>query len=422
MPGSLTANQWREDLRYLADALEREHQDPYHTLSPRAFRSAVPALDGRIPFLAGHEVVVALARLLAGVGDGHTALRLTGVRGFHRFPLDIYMYSDGLFVRSVAREWAEIAGARLLSIGGIPACEAYEAVRAVVSRDNELVVRAQAPELLSVPEVLHACGVIPTPHGAAYELGLHDGARVVLQLEPVQELPPDMVDARGQAQRPTPHWLQRPGENWYEYLPGSGTLYVAYNRVRDSDTERLAYFFDRVFEFVTSQAVQRLVLDIRSNGGGNMALSQPLVHHLIRCDRVNRWGGLYAIIGRGVFSAAMNLAVDLERHTRVLFVGEPTGGSPNHHGENVEIILPNSGLRATVASLWWQASHPLDDRPWIAPDIPARLGSADYASNRDPALEAILSHEPLPGGYEEYPNRLLRQLRRDDLLLPPGSV
>jgi hypothetical protein len=59
-------------------------------------------------------------------------------------------------------------------------------------------------------------------------------------------------------------------------------------------------------------------------------------------------------------------------------------------------MLPHSGLCRTASALWWQYSDPRDDRPWIAPDIPAALWSEDYAANRDPAVEAILRYVPGP--------------------------
>ncbi len=212
--------------------------------------------------------------------------------------------------------------------------------------------------------------------------------------------------------------MRSPDHNWWTYLPETHSLYVQYNRVRDGADERLATFFDAVFAAIEREPVQRFILDIRQNGGGNMALNQPLVHHLIRSDVVNRWGKFFAIIGRQTFSAAMNLAVDLERHTRVLFVGEPTGSRPNVYGENADIVLPHSGLHCTAAALWWQYSDPNDDRPWIAPDISTPLAAEDYAANHDPALAATLHYAVNPRHTVEYPNRLMQQLRRDDLLLP----
>lgn len=393
----VTSAQWRADLDHLADALEREHRNLFHNMSRESFASAVRSLRARIPALDGYEIVVELARLVALVGDGHTRLPLTEVPGFRRYPLRLYQYADGLCVQAIAQEHGAATGARLLAIGDTPATDAYDAMRALISRDNEMGVRAAVPELLTIPEVLHARGVLADPAQAAYLVQRPNGERLTCALRPAEASPADLVDVRDGTAAPPPLWLQRSSEhNWCVSLTDAQTLYVQYNRVRDAPEERVEEFFDRVFTLVERDDVHRLILDIRLNGGGNMSLNRPLIHHLIRCDRVNQWGKLFVVIGRLTFSAAMNLAVDLERHTRALFVGEPTGARPNHYGENADITLPRSGLRGTAAALWWQYADPRDDRPWIAPDIPAALWSADYAANRDPALEAILRYVPDP--------------------------
>jgi len=85
----------------------------------------------------------------------------------------------------------------------------------------------------------------------------------------------------------------------------------------------------------------------------------------------------------------MNLAVDIERNSPAIFVGEPTGGSPNHFGETRVLKLARSGITVLHSTLYWQSSDPRDTRPWIAPSIRAELSSADYRINLDPALEAI---------------------------------
>src|ERR671939_1971942 len=135
-----TPAQWRADLDYLMTALEREHRNLSHSVSRERFDGAVRSLRARIPALAGHEIVVELARLVALVGDGHTRLPLTEVPGFRRYPLRLYQYADGLFVQAIAREHSPAAGARLLAIGDTPATEAYDAMRALISRDNEMGV------------------------------------------------------------------------------------------------------------------------------------------------------------------------------------------------------------------------------------------------------------------------------------------
>lgn len=396
-----TPAQWRADLDHLVQALEREHRQLFHSVSRTRFEATVRSLRGRIPLLARHEIVVELARLVALVGDGHTRLPLTTVPGFRRYPLRLYQYADGLFVQAIARAHAGAAGARLLAIGAVPATDAYEAMRPLISCDNAMGVRAGAPELLTIPEVLHARGVLAAPEQASYVVQRPSGERLSCTLYPVAEVPADLADAREGAVAGPPPWLQRPPEhNWSLIVaeaPDVRTLYVQYGCVRDRPQESVATFFDHVFAQIAREDVQRLILDIRQNEGGNMLLNRPLVQHLIRCERINQWGRLFVVIGRRTFSAAMNLAVDLERHTRALFVGEPTGASPNHYGENAEIVLPHSGLRCTVSTLWWHYASPWDDRPWIVPDLPAPLWSTDYATNRDPTLDAILAYGPAPG-------------------------
>src|SRR3954452_24964879 len=100
-----------------------------------------------------------------------------------------------------------------------------------------------------------------------------------------------------------------------------------------------------MFQFIEDNAIERLVIYLRKNDGGNNFLNRALVHGLIRCDKVNRNGHLFVLIGRRTFSAAMCCAVDIERSSQVIFVGEPTGSSPNHVGENTPITLPCSKLR-----------------------------------------------------------------------------
>ncbi len=134
------------------------------------------------------------------------------------------------------------------------------------------------------------------------------------------------------------------------------------------------------------------MIDLRRNNGGNTALLPPLIHGLIRSEQINQRGKLFVIIGRRTFSAAQNAATFIERHTNAIFVGEPTGSSPNFIGEDLIFTLPYSQLMANVSDFYWQSSWPMDYRAWIAPQIYRPPTFAAYRANRDPALEAILAY------------------------------
>jgi len=195
--------------------------------------------------------------------------------------------------------------------------------------------------------------------------------------------------------RPEPLYREADGNYSLTYLEDEQLVYVYFDSVRDDEGESLAGFCERLFAFVDEHPTTRLVLDIRENGGGNNYLNQPLLHGLIACHELNQPGRLFVITGRDTFSAAMCLAVELERHTQALFVGEPPGATPNHFGDSEQFTLPASGLQVRCSLLVWQNSDPRDQRPWISPDLPAELSFADFFAGRDPALEAVLAY-PLP--------------------------
>ena len=138
-----------------------------------------------------------------------------------------------------------------------------------------------------------------------------------------------------------------------------------------------------------------MIIDVRLNGGGNNELNRPIWHALLKSGRLNQKGRLWVIIGPKTFSAAMNFVDDMELNTNAMFVGEPTGETPNMWGDPVRLKLPNSGIVVQTSTLWWQMD-PRDQRPFRAPDIPAEMRFVDYANNVDPVLNAIFKAEPRP--------------------------
>ena len=83
----------------------------------------------------------------------------------------------------------------------------------------------------------------------------------------------------------------------------------------------MAKYFPRVFKEAKARSVERVILDLRLNGGGNNELNRPIWHALIRSERLNQKGKLWVLIGPQTFSAAMNCVDDLEMNTNALFAG-----------------------------------------------------------------------------------------------------
>src|SRR5688572_5200089 len=400
---------WREDLAHMAREMELRHRNLYHTVSRATFDSAVTALRTSIPSLQRHQIIVELARIAALVQDGHTNLAPTRDPkvGFTTLPVKFYFFQDGLFVRAAHAPHAELAGAKVMRIGSMTPDQAYARVRELVGRDNEMDARFFAPFLLAMPEILHALGISSRMDQATLVVDRSGWQESVTlrPLGPASMMPPDTdvswwpdsgwVDMRRAGT--TPLWLRETPltEYWAEYLPAEHMVYVQFNKVANKESEPLPQFSQRLRALVDSVAVDRVVLDLRLNRGGNGTLNRPLVRSLVGMKKLEGEGKLFVLIGRSTFSAAQFLVNNLEQYTDAVFVGEPSGGKANSYGDSRKITLPHSGLTVRVSTWWWQ-EDPRDSREWTAPHIAAELTSHDYRNNPDPAIEAVRGYRPEP--------------------------
>ncbi len=418
-PVDLSAADWIEDLGVLATRLPEVHRDAFHTISEEDFRRRVIELERRIPELAYHEIVVELARLVAAIGDGHTRLWLTDSQrnGFRRYPIVLYDFADGLRLVAAPRNHAHAIGGRVIRIGNADTAEAMRLVEPLVHRDNEMGLRRIVPLYLRIPEVLDALGIVDDMERATIVVE-KDGREIAVEVGPLPanrlsddaafRLPPgpsdfgdaDLVSMR-EPGAPVPLYLRHPDRtHWLEWLPESGTLYAQSNTISNDGPETMADFYARVFAAVDSLPLERLVIDLRNNDGGNNFLNTPVFLGIVRRPEIDLPDRLFVVIGRTTFSAASHLVTYLERFTNATFVGEPTGGSPNHFGDARPVELPNSRLRPAASTIYWQNSLPVpfEERDWTAPEIAAQLTADDWARGVDPALEAIFAHrreEPL---------------------------
>lgn len=400
-PSALAVMRWREDLAYYREQMPKKHGNLFHTMTPEQFNASIDALESRLPELTANQVKAEILRLVALVSDGHTRVRQETM-GNHMLPVRLHYFSDGLFVEAAQKRFAGIVGGKVLRLGTMSADAAYAAVWPLISvdLDNEYRRKLLAPALLVTPEVLQAIGASASDE--IVDLTVQkDGKEMNAELPagPFRRWknhgwPPDpdgWINARSSDTNPLPLWLQHTDKNyWHTYLDGGKTLYVQYNEVNDApDGEPVSQYFPRIFKEAEERNAQRVILDVRLNGGGNNQLNRPIWHALIKSERLNQKGKLWVLIGPQTFSAAMNFVDDLELNTNALFAGEPTGESPNMWGDPVDVTLPNSGIVIRASTLWWQSEDPRDPREYRAPDLSVPLAFSDYVNNVDPVIEGI---------------------------------
>ena len=156
----MTAEQWREDLRFVANELRSRHPNPYHQVTKGELDSALTTLDARIPSLKRNQIIVEMMRIAAMVGDGHTRIepRKDPAFAFPSLPVKLYWFDDGLFIRAATPEHAGLVGARVETIGGVPVAEALARAGKLASHENFSGVRLYVPIYLGMPDILEALG------------------------------------------------------------------------------------------------------------------------------------------------------------------------------------------------------------------------------------------------------------------------
>jgi Tetratricopeptide repeat len=392
---------WRADLELLLHELPARHANAFHAVSRERFTSAVHALERRLPALARYQAIVGLMRVVAMVGDGHTALNPFFVpTGFRRYPVRLYAFEDGIGVRSADSAHADLLGARVVRIGRVSAEAALDSVETVLSHENPWFARRYGADLLGVAEILGALGLVPDMDRAEFELE-RDGRRWTATLSPepfephghgggVPGPPSDWMDAspRGDS---LPLWLQQPGRPyWFTWLEDSRTVYICYRAVVNMDHDPNAAFFHRAFATADSLQARQVVLDIRDNSGGEGYYNRFLVREILARPDLDRPDRLFVIIGGRTYSAAQLLVNELAELASATFVGEPTGSPINIYGDAEPLALPRTGLEIFYSRSYW-SQNPEDPRDAFTPAWYTPLTLADYRAGRDPALAAVLT-------------------------------
>lgn len=393
------AKKWQEDLRFLAAEMPKKHANLFHTMKQEDFMRSVSELDKKIPKLARHEIIIEMARIVAMVGDGHTILPLLGHHGqenkvgFWQFPIALYLFKEGLFVKSASANYKEIVGGKIIKIGKTDITEVLNRVSKLVSRDNEMTVKDRLTDFLTIPEVLHALKLSDKIDEAEFVVEKNGEQKTIILKPSVREDKTPWVNARETDK--TPLWLKSPFDPyWFEYLADSKTVYFQYNVVGNKDTgEKLPDFFKRLLNFVETNDVERLIIDLRLNSGGNGVYNWGLIYGIIRSNKINVKGKLFTIIGRQTFSAGVNAATLLGFHTKTIFVGEETGGKVNNYGDHLPIKLPNSEIEVLVAPNYYQTTYPWDKREWVEPNLKVEISFEDFRQNRDVALDLIFNYQ-----------------------------
>jgi tetratricopeptide (TPR) repeat protein len=383
--------QWRYDINYLGEMVALLHANPDHHTPAIKLEQMLTDLSAAVPDLSDEDITAKLDLFVGALGGGHDLFwPVSPERGaLLPFALKIFQFTDGLYILDAYDP--DLIGARIDAFGETPSDEAYAKVAKAFPGDNDMEAQWMGVRHLTQAYTLQALDIIEDQATASLTITDRDG--VQREITPERRAFTSMATAlNAPSEIQLPLYLSRLDETyWTQKLDDLDTLYVQLNRVGNGQAESFAEFAHRVGRESEPSDIRNLILDLRHSPGGNGYLTPTLLRQLIRFDASPDKDHLFVIIGRNTFSASQNLITDLDRLATPIFVGEPSGSSPNALSESGNFKLPFSGLTGLLSSQLHQQSWPEDHRIWIAPDVPVGLTSKDFFSGHDPALEAISS-------------------------------
>jgi len=377
---------WREDLRFLAAELPRKHKNAFHRISRERFEKLVADLDARIPALSDDEIILEMSRLVSHIGDGHTGLGWGWF--FPRVPMNLFWFGKELRVTKVSKQFPRVNGARLTKIGGVAVEKIYEQSREYISAgETEQFVLNSSTWGFTYPIFLKHLGLTKTTESAVYEFVDLQGKKFSLEMKgEARGAETDWIAPYKQA----PLSVQKPDAPFYfEYLADAKTVYVNFRWY--PRRAEFAKFSKELFDFIDKNAVEKLVFDMRQNGGGDYTRGRDFfIKPLKERKKFAERGRLFVLAGRVTYSAGMVNTADFRKEFNAIIVGEPTGARPVGYMEGRYFMLPNSHLQGSVSIEL--AKFADADTPGILPDKLIEPDWKSYLNGRDAALEWILAY------------------------------
>jgi hypothetical protein len=379
---------WKEDLRFFSATLHGtpipgEKKLPGQKDLAKVYPSLdadLAALEAELPDLRNGVIGWRLARILASAHIAHNSMSPADSQ---ILPLSFEWLDDGPVVTGATAEFKNAIGSRVIKVGSLGSEAFLETISPYLSYETEAWRHSMAAWLMTHRLLLGLAKVVQddkvefTLEGAGGSFIL-----AVAFVGPQTRL----ISLREASDLPALFINSHPDQEfyWRQFLPDSETLYVQYRQCADDPNLKFADFAAQTLAEIDMRKPRRVIVDLRTNLGGNSAILNPLTAGL--ASRRKDIGVPFVLIGPYTFSSGVLAAKDLRQKAKARLVGGPTGGLQGGYGEAPARKLPHSQL-----TMQWTISYfPLPAKP-VSPDLRVVFTAPDLRVGRDPVLEAAIA-------------------------------
>jgi hypothetical protein len=381
----LGTTEWHEDLAFFGREIVARHGNAFHSLTRSRFDSALTLLDKQLGSLTGDELYVELDKIANLIGDAHTYV--VPPQDSPQFPIQVRRFGGAYRIVAVTNGNEPLLGTRLLKLQDQPVAVVMQRLLGLTpAAEHPSLRQARAERFLRMGLMLHGLGLTPARDTVTLSLADDAGRQFRVSLSAVPRNTQRLVTWKD-AFTNVPLYLRHPGTAfWCQHLRDARAVYCSF-RGYDS----LASHAAALRSMVGTARPEKLVIDMRQNGGGDYTLGlKHLIEPLSRVPYLNRRGHLFVLIGANTFSAGMANATQFRSRTGAILVGETIGEKPNSFQEPREMRLPNSHLIVRYSTRYYRF---VDQGPnAVEPDHSVVPTWAEYRAGQDPVLEWVLRY------------------------------
>lgn len=388
---------WEKDIKVLQKKLPEKHKYLFYVRNRVEFNNDIYSLLSTYKNLSNLGVALKMQQLVARMGDSHTNIGWDKlIDKSKQLPLTLYWFGDGIYVKQTVVDNKKMLGKRIHKINQSPIKEVVDSLSTLVVQDNIAFVKGQVPKLISNIELLEYFNfvkdgkVIVETEDLDGNLEKFEVKSSLLNKENRVEFEVDSVafSVNNLNEFFVDKYFEKEEIYFIQYNKCNGRENPPYNFKGDINTlPSFIEFESRVIETINNKSIRKLIVDLRYNGGGNSYQGTNFIRNLSGIEKINQKGVLYVLIGRRTFSSAIINVMDFKSLTKATFVGEETGGKPNHFGEVKRFELPNSKIEVYYSTKFFRRAE--KDVNTINPDVKVEESFDDFKLGIDPVFEWI---------------------------------
>lgn len=379
-----------EDIKFFKQELPKRHKNLFSIITKEQFNDLTDQLISKIDQLSNKQIFVELNKIIASIGDAHTSINIWDG---YSYPLQFWIFNGNVYVVNTDTSLKEMMFSQVLKIDGIDIDIVIEQLTSLISHENESWVLAMLPGYLQSPVYMYGLGIIKNENEAVFTVRKDGEVQDFTVSAFKYGKSADFVNKK------TEDVLVGKYDKYYryEYLPVHKALYFEYNVCADMADQKFEDFNKEIFGTIEGNGVEKVIIDLRNNSGGNSEILNPFTKHLKSYIVKNANVKVYILVGRKTFSSGMFAIYRVkESAPEAITVGEATGGALDCYGEVKSINLPNSQILINYSTKYFEFSknfsYKNDGNGTFLPNISIQPTIEDYKSGTDVVLNYALEN------------------------------